>query len=245
MTDSFRDILDVQLKVSKALLRWSDGRLRNIPELVRKEDPTSKLCLVVGCLAIAREHHKGIVHLVDKDLVGPASGLVGVATEAFYRGPWLHRCASPVAWEHFRKDGGIKRKMHNMVEDLRKFQEPREESSPLLPQAWDHISGLHHAGISQLVMTSLISGIHYGLRLRERHSISILNLGNGIGIQSGIYTGIVVGDDSIVRDFKEKLAEHQGYHETLQQVFEQFDKNLQSQYSRTVPSPRAKRRRNS
>ena len=35
MADSFRNILDVQLKVSKDLVRWIDGRLRNITELAR------------------------------------------------------------------------------------------------------------------------------------------------------------------------------------------------------------------
>ena len=229
MADSFRNILDVQLKVSKNLVRWIDGRLRNITELARKKEPTSEFCLVVGCLAIAREHHKAIVQLVDKDLIGPASSLVRVATEAFFRGSWLHRCAKPSDWEHFRKDGGIKRQMHKMVNDLRKFQEPREDP-PIPPKAWEHIGRLPHAGMMQHAMTSLMSDAHDKLPLRERCSIAVLSLGNGIGIQSGLYTGIVVEDISIVQDLKQKLTEHVGYYNALKEVFVQFDEDLRSRY---------------
>ena len=170
MADSFRNILDVQLKVSKDLVRWIDGRLRNTNELVRKEDPTSESCLVVGCLAIAREHHEAIVHLVDMDLIGPASSLVRVATEAFFRGSWLHRCAKSGDWEHSTKDGGIKRQMHRMMDDLRKFREAREDP-PVPPKAWERISRVPHAGMMQHSMTSLISDAHGTLAFRERWSL--------------------------------------------------------------------------
>jgi len=80
-----------------------------IDEIISSEKFVEKLRLTVNdlklpsnsraraagaCLAIAQDHHHGIVRLVNDKLYASAASLVRVAFEAYVRGEWLHWCAS-------------------------------------------------------------------------------------------------------------------------------------------------------
>lgn len=212
------EILRQELQRSKSLVSWIDENLQILHEIEFDKDSfEEEPYLVIDCLAIAREHHKGVVHLVDKDIIGPATSLVRVALEAFYRGVWLHRCAKPEDWKRFRRDGGVARQMHKMMDDIRRV-EGTPGRTALSQKAWEHIGRLPHAGMMQIILTPLRQDGTSAV-LRKRHTTAVLSLVNGVGIQAGLYTGIVLVNETILRTFMAKLKEHQAHCENFQRAY--------------------------
>ena len=210
---------------SKDLVSWIDDHLQILSTLDRT-DYLYEPHLVIDCLSLARENHKAAVILVEGDMIGPASSLVRVAMEAYYRGVWLHRCAKRPDWDHFKANKGVARQMHKMIGEIKATPGVEGPSSPpiLLQKAWEGISRFPHAGLLQIGFipdrkhSTALSAV-----LRARHALSMLTLVDSIGIQSGLYTAIVLGDQTMMGQFQRKLDKQAVLLEERKKTLHTFD----------------------
>jgi hypothetical protein len=62
---------------------------------------TNRVRAAASCLAIAQDHHHGIVVLLDHELYASSFALLRVAFEAYVRGEWLAVCATDDEVEAF------------------------------------------------------------------------------------------------------------------------------------------------
>ena len=210
---------------SKDFVSWIDDHLQILSTLDRT-DYFYEPHLVIDCLSLARENHKAAVILVEGDMIGPATTLVRVAMEAYYRGLWLHRCAKPPDWDRFKANKGVARQMHKIIGEIKATPGVEGPSSPpiLLQKAWEEISRFPHAGLLQIGFApDRKHSTALSAALRARHALSMLTLVDGIGIQSGLYTAIVLGDQTMRGEFQRKLDEHTALVEERKKTLHTFD----------------------
>ena len=159
-------------------------------------------------------------------MIGPATSLVRVAMEAYYRGVWLHRCAKRPDWDRFKANKGVARQMHKMIGEIKATPGVEGPSSPpiLLQKAWKEISRFPHAGLLQIgFIPDRKHSTALSAALRARHALSMLTLIDSIGIQSGLYTGIVLSDQTKKGEFQRELDKQAALLEERKKTRHTFD----------------------
>jgi len=107
---------------------------------------TGRVRAAVSCLAIAQEHHRAIVLLIEKKLFASAFSLVRAAFEAYVRGEWLSLCADDSIIEAFLR-GKKPPKIDCLLYDLEQTDSFNEGLlSQIKQQSWKAMCDFTHTG---------------------------------------------------------------------------------------------------
>jgi len=99
-----------------------------------------------SCLAISREHHKGIVLLIEHQIFAPAFALLRVEFEAYVRGEWLALCATDDEVSTF-VNGGRPPEFNVLVKALEETSSFEASVLSLIKRSsWDTMCGYTHTG---------------------------------------------------------------------------------------------------
>lgn len=100
----------------------------------------------VSCLAIAQDHHHGILILIDHERYASAFALLRVAFEAYVRGEWLAACATDEEVHSFIH-GKEPPKFRLLLERLEKTEGFQQQVlSMIKAHAWDAMCAYTHTG---------------------------------------------------------------------------------------------------
>ena len=111
------------------------------------EMPSSlRVRVAASCLAIAQDHHHGIVALLDHGLFASALALVRCEFEAYVRGEWLALCATDAEVEAFSegKEPPPMAKMIGALEGTEAFAE--KVLSHVTASSWSAMCAFTHTG---------------------------------------------------------------------------------------------------
>jgi len=99
-----------------------------------------------GCLAIAQEHHHGIVALLSSSLYPSAYALIRPMFEAYIRGEWLALCATERQVEQFMNgdEPTSSGAMVRALETTEGFES--KKLSALRKASWEALCGFTHTG---------------------------------------------------------------------------------------------------
>jgi len=135
-----------EIRRSEATIQWLD---RQIDGVETKSDDRTRLA--VCCLHMAHEHHKAIVLLVAKSLVGSAFALVRLIFEAYVRGIWLHRCASDREVARFKAEK-LKKGFDVLVQEIEELDGFESGTlSTMKKKSWKAMNSFTHTGFAQAV----------------------------------------------------------------------------------------------
>jgi hypothetical protein len=135
------DKVHLAIQRSECLIRWLDAAIGGIE--LQADDHVR---IAGACLDLAMEHHKAIVLLAAHQLFGSAFALLRVALEAYVRGVWLHRCASPAEIRAF-ESGNAPPPFHQLlsrVEAIDGFQD--RILSAAKQKSWGAMNDFTHSG---------------------------------------------------------------------------------------------------
>jgi hypothetical protein len=122
-------------------LNWLGQAIRgcNLPA-------TNRVRAAAGCLAIAQDHHHGIVLLLDHQRYASSFALLRVAFEAYVRGEWLAVCASDDQIESFVQ-GDEPLKFWVLLKELEQTNAFKQMVlSKIKAQAWNAMCAYTHTG---------------------------------------------------------------------------------------------------
>ena len=107
---------------------------------------TNRVRAAAGCLAIAQDHHRAIVVLLDHNLFASSFALIRVALEAYVRGEWLARCATDDNVDQF-VGGDEPPSFGKLLEALEKTEAFQAQVlSRIKANAWSAMCAYTHTG---------------------------------------------------------------------------------------------------
>ena len=112
--------------------------------IIPKEDS----CLIPAAFySIAIEHHRSIIELVDRRLIGSASTLMRSLFEAYVKGLWFSKCGKEADFESLRKDK-FEKKFYQLIQDIEAVQ--GVGIGQVKDDYWSLMNSLTHSGLLQL-----------------------------------------------------------------------------------------------
>jgi len=112
------------------------------------DDP--RTLMVVGLLSTMIEHHRAMLQLIGKGLVGSSFSLARSIVESMYRGLWLNACATPQQIQSFDSDDKFPVKMTDMAKAIDATYKANGFFEGLKNRGWAALCSYAHSGMLQL-----------------------------------------------------------------------------------------------
>ncbi len=142
-------------------------------------EKTDKYLIPVLFYSIALEHHRAIILLIEKNLIGSASSLLRCQFESYVKGLWFWNCGKEKDFKSFRKD-----KFNPMFKTLVSDTEEKcgEGISKPKSEYWGTLNSLTHSGTAQL--SRRFDGNNVGSNYDEGFTKDTLNFANNYALLS-------------------------------------------------------------
>lgn len=169
---------------------------------------TNRVRAAAGCLAIAREHHRAIVVLLDHDRFASAFALVRVAFEAYVRGEWLALCATDQQVDEFvhGEEPPCLRVLLEQLELTSGFKQ--QVLSKMKAQAWKAMCAYTHTGGLQVQRWNTPEGIEPNYE--EDELKEVLSFAETIGSLATIGVAGLAGDVKVSETLLARFKERKG-----------------------------------
>jgi len=188
-----------EIRRSEATIQWLD---RQIDGVETKSDDRTRLAAC--CLHMAHEHHKAIVLLVAKSLVGSAFALVRLIFEAYVRGIWLHRCASDREVARFKAEK-LKKGFDVLVQEIEELDGFESGTlSNMKKKSWKAMNSFTHTGFAQAVRRTTDTTIEPNYDAQE--VLEALHFSRAIDFLSAIATADLAGNLKLANDVLERAT---------------------------------------
>jgi hypothetical protein len=181
------------------LILWLDNTIDGI-EL----QSSDRNRIAAACLDLAMEHQKAIVLLVTRGLFGSAFSLLRIAFEAYVRGVWLHRCATPAEISCFeRGEVACFAQLLSRVEAMESFE--NGILSAAKQKSWRVMNDFTHSGYIHAVHRNRDETIEpdYSAEM----VLEALGFVNAVGLLSVLEAGRLAQDETLVQDILAKSLE--------------------------------------
>jgi len=156
-----------------------------------------------SCYAIAQDHHRAIVLLLEHRLYASSMSLLRVAFEAYVRGQWLSLCASEAeikqyirGWEPPKID-----KLLNDVENTPAFIE--KVLSRVKSQTWKSMCAFTHTGGLHIQRWNSVAGIEPNYSTEE--ILEVLAFAEFVGTMSALGVAALADDAALARHILAKV----------------------------------------
>ena len=188
-----------EIRRSEATIQWPD---RQIDGVETKSDDRTRLAAC--CLHMAHEHHKAIVLLVAKSLVGSAFALVRLIFEAYVRGIWLHRCASDREVARFKAEK-LKKGFDVLVQEIEELDGFESGTlSNMKKKSWKAMNSFTHTGFAQAVRRTTDTTIEPNYDAQE--VLEALHFSRAIDFLSAIATADLAENLKLANDVLERAT---------------------------------------
>jgi len=192
--------IEPKIKQSKELIEWLDKNINGI-EIADE----NRQRLSVGCLDVALEHQKGIIVLIENNVIGSALSLVRVIFESYIRGVWLNQCATDKELKLFVKDK-LEKSFAILVSEI----ESKETfNAGILSNArksgWGAMNSYTHSGIQQIVRRNTETSITPNYS--EGEIVEAINFTNAIALLSAIEICNISNHIKLANELLEKVKE--------------------------------------
>lgn len=169
---------------------------------------TSRVRAAASCLAIAQDHHHGIVVLLDHHRYASAFALVRVALEAYVRGEWLAACASEDQVDDFWKGEEPPRfgELLTQLEATETFEEM--VLSKIKKNRWRQMCAYTHTGGLHVQRWNTKSGIEPNYS--EQEIREVLSFAETIGALAVIGVASLANDVSAANGVLEQFRRRMG-----------------------------------
>ncbi len=182
---------------SENLIQWLDTQIDGLQ--VSSEE---RVRIAAGCLDTALEHHKAILLLVSRSLHGSAFALVRLLFEAYIRGLWLHRCASPTELELFKSeklDKGFST-LITAIEKIDGFEQGILSDTKL--KSWKSMNSYTHSGFMQIVRRNTASTIEPNYT--DEEILEALDFSAAIGLLAALEIAHIAKNEGLMKSILEK-----------------------------------------
>ncbi|WP_265665249.1 DUF6988 family protein [Verminephrobacter aporrectodeae] len=178
--------------------------------------PGNNRVLVSGvCFAIAREHHRAIVCLIEEEIFSSAYALFRLVFEAYVRGEWLLRCADDEFVDDFIQRDKEPPKINCMIKELEERNEgfegfegfnETENLSQIKSNIWKPSCGWTHTGGDAVRHWITKDGIEPNYKKKD--VMEMLSATESIGALATMAISSLSGDKNIAEDILKALEHH-------------------------------------
>jgi hypothetical protein len=193
------DSVYLAIQRSEALIQWLDIAID------RTELQANDRGRIAGaCLDLAMEHQKAIVLLAAHQLFGSAFALVRSVFEAYVRGVWLHRCASPAEIRDFER-GKVARfyELLSRVEAINGFQDGILSAAK--QKSWRAMNDFTHSGHSHATRRNQEATIEPSYS--EKEILEVIGFANAVGLLSFFEAACLTRNHKLAADILAKSRE--------------------------------------
>jgi hypothetical protein len=110
----------------------------------------ARTLMVAGLLSTMIEHHRAMLQLISKGLVGSSFSLARSIVESMYRGLWLNACATPQQIQSFDTDDKFPVNMTDMSKAIDAAYTAHGFFEDLKNRGWAALCSYAHSGMLQL-----------------------------------------------------------------------------------------------
>lgn len=190
-------VMRVRLAKSMELARWID---KNKPGEMETRSFAESVSAAYFSLAL--EHHIAVASLLRDALPSSAFALLRSVFDAYWRGEWAHKVATPAELERFRT-GVFEPAPDRTLKALRRSHPEIGDLLELIKRAnWEALSGFTHGGFSQIAQ-QLTQG-YIGPRFSDELCSTALGFADHFAIVSAVSLAEIARTDT--RPFEEMAA---------------------------------------
>ena len=185
-------------------IQRSESLICGLTKPLTEWSSSSRARPAAACLDLAMEHQKAIVLLIARRLLGSAFSLLRMAFEAYVRGVWLHRCATPKEISCFER-GKVAcfAKLINRVEAIEGFDNGILSATKQM--SWRAMNDFTHSGYIHAVHRNKDETIepNYSAEM----VLEALGFANAVGLLAAFEAACLAQDETLVQDILAKSLE--------------------------------------
>jgi hypothetical protein len=187
----------------ESLIQWLDSAVDGT-ELQAND----RVRIAGACLDLAMEHHKAIILLAAHQLFGSAFALVRLTFEAYVRGVWLHRCASPAEISAFEsgKNIGHFHELLSRVEAINGCQDGI--LSDAKQKSWRAMNDFTHSGYIHAMHRNQEATIEPNYS--EEEILEVMRFANAVGLLSSFEAACLAENNKLAANILAKSREFWG-----------------------------------
>jgi hypothetical protein len=188
-----------RISKSEALIQWMNQKIDGLE--ISSED---RARISAACFDVASEHHKAIVVLIAKKLIGSALSLARVLFEAYIRGLWIGKCATDKEIEDFKKEK-LKKAFGTLIEEIEQ-QDGFQEGvlSKAKAANWKAMNSYTHSGFYQSGRRVKEKTIE--ANYKEEEIIDLLEFSDAIGMLTALQIALMAGNVELASAHPRKVT---------------------------------------